>query len=132
MRHIQFSAYARELTDDVAILRRELAPFTGAFVSKLPLTTALLRLLLTTLSWENDSATQASRLFVRGIDRLLAAASFAAGDFVAELEEDRTGWRDFYDALDSLEVAIGAEERWALAARDNGAAVIARSAVAGA
>lgn len=118
-RILTFSAYGREIDPSLDLIGARLAPFTGAFVSRMPVTLAYLRLAVTTLSWAQEGRPQAARLFRDGTSRLDVMRRFVgpAGDFQAALAADRQGWDDFYDALDVLEAGLNGASGWAHEAR---------------
>jgi hypothetical protein len=124
-RILMFSAYGRLVEPDLIGIGRDLAPFTGSFMSTMPVTVAYLRLAVTTLSWAQEGRIEdAGRLFDDGVRRLDRARRFIAeGDFAAAVQADADGWRDFYDALDLLETGLDAGERWAIEARRAGRGV---------
>jgi hypothetical protein len=120
-RVLLFSAYARLLDPSLTAIKEELAPFTGSFVSDIPVTTTYLRLALTTLGWAADGRIDdAERLFADGVRRLDEARRFTGSDggFATAIEADRKGWDDVYDALDLLELGLRDGESWAAGARD--------------
>jgi hypothetical protein len=90
-----FSAYGAEH-------KSLLDPFTGCFVSRLPIAVSILRLCLRVLDLD---ATSADRYLAEASRRLDAADRLAAElhDVVAS---ERAEWDLFYDALDALEVDL--------------------------
>ncbi len=129
-RTLMFSALGRMIDPDLQSIKAELGPFTGAFISQIPVTLAFVRLAVTTLSWAQDGREDAAhRLFVDGLRRCDRARRFAASGFVAEVEADRLGWDDFYDALDVLERALEKGEAWALGAREEARRIVAETGI---
>ncbi len=116
-RILMFSSLVGVLDADLESVKTELAPFTGAFVSNMPVTLTFVRLAVTALSWANDRADEAHRLFVEGVRRCDASRRFASEKLADELRADRQGWADIYDALDLLEGKIQTGEEWAMTAR---------------
>jgi hypothetical protein len=121
VRIIVFSALAGAMADvvtgdgtaglDRRAIKRLLDPFTGAFVSPIPRTVALLRFALRTLAFFEGGAGDAGREYARdGARRLAAAIDLTADDeaFRATIERERAGWALYYDTLDALEAGIGA------------------------
>ncbi len=120
-----FSALGRTLDPDLESVKAELAPFTGAFISPMPVTLTFVRLAVTALSWAQDGRGDAAhRLFVDGVRRCDRSRRFAADELIEELEADRQGWGDVYDALDLLEAALEADEEWASIARSEARKVV--------
>ena len=89
-----------------------LDPFTGCFVSRLPVTVSILRLCLRALELDPVAADGYLTEAVRRLD--------AADQLAAELPEvvatERAQWDLFYDALDALEVGLAASQPEAIAA----------------
>lgn len=93
-----------------------LGPFTGAFVSKLPLTVTTLRLATHGLALPADVAED---YFGEGVARLMRVDRLVGriDDAVAAEKHD---WARFYDSLDDLEAAMTAGST---AAKDRAAAI---------
>ncbi|MCP3976915.1 MAG: hypothetical protein GY720_20705 [bacterium] len=125
-RILMFSAYTRLIDPGRSWLETRLAPFTGAYVSRMPVTLAYLHLALTTLSWAAAGRAEAGRLFADGVRRLDAARRFVSlnGRFAEEIEADRQGWKDFHDALDHLDAALVAGKPWANIARQKAQLIV--------
>jgi hypothetical protein len=127
VRILQFSACARAIVPDLGSLKRLLDPFTGAFVSRLPVTVALLRFAFRGLGMFRDGATADARVHARVGARRLAATVALTGDVAAlraALERERAGWARYYDALDVLERGIAARDPVALRARRRASAIL--------
>ena len=122
VRILYFSAYARVLFEDPADLKRTIDPFTGGFVSRLPLTVTHLRFALKAESFFAKGDAERGNEFVRvGSSRIDKACHFAFGPdaaLPAVYARERDGWQLYYDTLQALEDAVGREEPEALALRD--------------
>ena len=120
VRILVFSAYAEAAAGDGldgaldgAAIRRLLDPFTGGFVSAIPQTVALLRLALRTIrmfaAGEVGLAHEYAIDGVRRVDEALEVFGDAAA-VAARVHAERTAWGHYYDALDTLEAGIVAED----------------------
>ena len=120
VRILVFSAYAEAAAGDGldgaldrAAIRRLLDPFTGGFVSVIPQTVALLRLALRTIrmfaAGEVGLAHEYAIDGVRRVDEALEVFGDAAA-VAARVHAERTAWGHYYDALDTLEAGIVAED----------------------
>jgi hypothetical protein len=120
IRILAFSAYADASAGDGldgaldrAAIRRLLDPFTGGFVSAIPQTVVLLRLALRTIQmFATGDVEHAHEYAIDGARRVEEALE-VFGDTAAvegRVRAERTAWGHYYDALDTLEAGIGAED----------------------
>ena len=121
LRILFFSAYANALVDDLAVLKETLDPFTGCFISKIPITVTLLRFALKAASFfsEGEEA-QGAEFIHKGSRRIAEALEFTEGKHSAltgVLKNERLGWDLYYDTLSAIEEALDQEEEFALALR---------------
>ncbi len=135
VRILEFSAYAGALAGDgprgslaLAEIKDLLDPFTGCFVSRLPVTVTLLRFALRLARFFDAGETAAGRDFAifgsRRIDEAIRRTADRDGlrDAIAR---ERRGWNLFYDALDALEAGIARGDPAALALRRRGREIVA-------
>ncbi len=106
VRMILFSAYADCLPGGKSAVKERLDPFAGSFVSRMPVTLAVFRLLLKVESLYLEGQRGAVGSFFRdGMDRLKKAVAFTRLDTEGrsalrlQLEEERRGWSLFYRCL---------------------------------
>jgi hypothetical protein len=104
-RILYFSAYGRLL--GLEEVKEAVDPFTGCFVSRIPITVTCIRFALRALGFFDAGEVERGNDFVRtGGRRLGRAIDFAFGPR-GELErcyqEERSGWDLFYDILDGLQ-----------------------------
>ena len=113
-----FSAYAEALPPDIHEIKNSFDPFTGCFISKLPITVTLLRFALKAAALFNEGKSQEAIEFMRtGIPQLLEALDFTRGrPSVLEqaYKREQQGWQLFYSSLAAVEQALEAGEAWAL------------------
>lgn len=135
VRILDFSAYAGVVAEDsipagsgVAELKELLDPFTGCFVSRLPVTVTALRFAL-----------RLARLCEAGDERTARAFATAGAARIGEaldrtldrprlreaVRAERAGWNVFYDALDALEDGIRRGDPDALARQRRGREIMA-------
>ena len=133
VRILVFSAYARAISDSAAAglasgsatvgaLKALMDPFTGGFISELPITTVLLRFALRIVEAYAGGQPERGRDYATlGSGRLaetLRSIADRAG-FRASIEGERRQWHAFYQTLDGIEVALQAGDPDALALRDS-------------
>ncbi len=107
IRTLYFSRYAEILTDNISDIKQTIDPFTGCFVSKIPLTTVLLRFCMKTADlFEAGDDQLASDFMLQSFERLERSIEFAYGKedlLLKTYNKERKGWNLFYDILDGLE-----------------------------
>ncbi len=107
IRTLYFSRYAEILSENIADIKRTIDPFTGCFVSKIPITTVLLRFAMKAEDlFEGGDARAAADFMLQSFKRLWKSINFAYGkeDLLQKAYiKDREGWNLFYDVLDGLE-----------------------------
>lgn len=110
VRTLVFSAYARALPGGEAAVKEVLDPFTGCFISRLPITVVALRLGLKTAELAAAGrAEEACDILVAAGARLAGTLDLVSGSpspLKQRLEQERHEWRLFYDTLDALEAAL--------------------------
>ncbi|MFC1888411.1 hypothetical protein ACFL4G_01580 [Thermodesulfobacteriota bacterium] len=109
-RMLLFSGYAKALPWPLEETKSTLDPFTGCFILALPVTTALLCLVLKVLSLDRNDAKspglEAESLLQVGAARLrpLVEASRRDPDWIREsYEKERSAWDAYYDILEHVE-----------------------------
>ncbi|MEX2184624.1 MAG: hypothetical protein WEC14_09265 [Chloroflexota bacterium] len=123
LRILVFSAYA----SDVERVKALTDPFTGAFVSRIPVTVVLVRFALKVLALSADGDEAGAREFAAlGAMRIREAIrSTTDGEaFRAEIDRERRSWARFYDTLDALETAVAAGDQAACRWRDVARAIL--------
>ncbi|ASC70556.1 hypothetical protein XM38_014960 [Halomicronema hongdechloris C2206] len=119
VRILMFSAYARTLSADITALKAETDPFTGGFISAMPVTVVLLRFALKLASlYSQGDVAQAQELIRIGIPQLQEALAFTEGEesqLAAAYRRERRGWDLFYQVLDRLQAGVQQGDALALA-----------------
>ena len=135
VRILDFSACVEAISGDgadglpgPADVKDLLDPFTGCFVSHLPVTITLLRFGLRVARFVMDGDLPAAHEFALVGARRLGEALDRTLDRVRvrdEIRRERAGWNTYFDALDALEAGIRQGDPRALALRDRGREIIA-------
>ena len=117
VRTLLFTGYAAALPWTEREIKQGLDPFTGCFVSRLPITMVLMRYALKTAAlFAAGNSEEGLRFFTEGAARLRRAiASYRTGSgFLARaFREEREAWDLYYDALDGVEQGIAAGDPFA-------------------
>jgi len=134
VRILVFSAYADACAGDGsdgsldrAAIGRLLDPFTGGFVSDVPISLVLLRTALRTLRMLADGETSHGREYAIDGARRVSEVLAAAGDparMASRVDAERRAWDDVYDAIDALEAGLAAGDHRAGELRSMATAII--------
>ncbi|MCP5515405.1 MAG: hypothetical protein H7A26_08075 [Spirochaetales bacterium] len=104
IRMLLFSRYAECLPGGRDSVKERIDPFTGSFVSYLPVTTAVLRMLFKSEEMlESGKNKEAQQFIISAAQRLKNAVLFTETEFEKQLEWERKGWNLYYDILEKLE-----------------------------
>jgi hypothetical protein len=108
-------------------------PYTGCFISHIPLTLVYLRLALkaTSLAHEGESA-WANELIRSGAKRLSAAIEFCSGKgnrLKGQYERERKAWQLFYDTMSALDDSVRARNPLGLELRKKAMDIVNRCMV---
>ena len=108
-----------------------LDPFTGCFVSRLPVTVVMLRFALRLAqAFDDGRGPLGVEMAEIGARRLSEALDFTGGDALRSVvERERAAWNDYYDVLDALERAIAAGDPFALDIRERAREIVAGARV---
>ncbi len=108
IRTLYFTKYVEMLTNgNPGRIKKIIDPFTGCFVSRLPVTIVYLRFALKALEISQKEGLEHGTAFLlQGIKRIDSAFTFTKGKrspFERELSLEKEGWDLFYDILDDFE-----------------------------
>jgi len=110
IRILIFSAYARVLPWDFEKIKSEIDPFTGSFVSQIPVTIVMLRFALKIIELSKKNDEEFLLDFLRlGTDRLsdwISRLSTDTNYFQNIYEQESDGWNTYYDLLEIAEEKI--------------------------
>ncbi|MCF6334393.1 MAG: hypothetical protein L3J12_01460 [Spirochaetales bacterium] len=105
IRTLYFSRYTEILTNNISDIKKIIDPFTGCFVSKIPITAVLMRFCMKAADLFNDGKYQlASDFILSSYGRLNQSIEFAYGkkDLLnMQYIREREGWNLYYDILDN-------------------------------
>jgi hypothetical protein len=103
VRILTFTEYARALPWPLDDIKKELDPFTGAFISHLPYTVVALRFALKICEMDRTESAEEAEAFARlGAERLNAWMDrFPPGErqLQKQLEREQQAWQLYYDIL---------------------------------
>jgi len=133
LRILTFSAYAEALPLDIRDIKEITDPFSGCFISMIPITVSILRFSLRVAAFFNeDRSEEAVAFMVAGIPQLQEELSFIQGGPSAleqAYQREQQGWQLFYRSLSAVEQALNAGESWALAVQTDARRIITECAM---
>lgn len=106
IRLLYFSKYAESLDAGVDAIKEVANPFTGSFISRIPITVAMLRFVLKSIDLSAENETQADKFVYQNYQRLEKAIAFINnrnGSLKKQVAQEREGWEYFYNILDEAE-----------------------------
>jgi len=107
IRMLYFSEYARVLSDDIEEIKGIMNPFTGSFISRIPVTVVLLRQTMKAAEFFDSGEPDKAREFLlENVPRLNRALQLIKGEeseLKKQVAQERSGWELFYDLLDRAE-----------------------------
>jgi len=109
-------------------IKAALDPFTGCFISTIPITVACLRFNLKAAAlFGNGRNQEGLALITTGSQRISNALQFISGDHNSlkrKYQKERNGWHLYYDILDALETADKKQDSFAASLKQNTEAII--------
>ncbi len=118
IRILYFSAYAETLSTETKDIKDIVDPFTGCFISQIPLTVVYLRFALKAASFfDNGKVEQGMEFIKTGIERLNSAIEFSGGEnssLKTQYDKEKSEWNLFYDILAAAGKAIVEKDDFAL------------------
>lgn len=118
IRILYFSEYAKILTGgDIGKMKEKIDPFTGCFVSNMPVTISCMRFALKAVEILAGNPKDGIEYVKDGARRMKEAMEFTSGDMSLlrqEYERERDGWNLFYDVLALTEKSLSAGDSFAL------------------
>jgi hypothetical protein len=128
LRILYFSAYADVLAVNKSDIKDTLDPFTGCFISKIPVTVAIMRFALKAAALFNEQEMDKGlELVTNGTQRLAEALEYTRGKdrrLQKQYEAERRGWDLYYDILDVVEQALQNKDPFALQLQQKARAII--------
>jgi hypothetical protein len=127
-RILLFSAYSDLLNAENFRIKNWLDPFTGCFISKLPITVVYLRFALKAMQFFNDGKEKEGKEFiVNGVRRISDTLTFLSTDFKSHYKKERAGWDLFYDILDFCRKALAQQDPFAMKLKEQAEKIIQES-----
>jgi len=107
IRILVFSSYARAIQDDIQAVKREIDPYTGCFVSSLPVTIVYLRFAFDVASFfhagKPKKAVELAKLGIQRIGEALRETMEQKNAVRERFEREKAAWNLYYDLLDRAE-----------------------------
>lgn len=118
IRILYFSFYARSLPVEIHELKDTLDPFTGCFISLVPISVVFLRFAFKAASFFAEGRGDEGHEFLEtGVHRIMGAMEFVRGPdsrLKKQHEMERRGWNLYYDILEAVEKGLKRRDPFAL------------------
>lgn len=131
IRILMFSYYVKALPWSTEEVKNTIDPFTGCFVSKIPLTIVYLRFALKAATFFKDDTGQKNQqgiAFIQnGVNRMHQTIQNLVKEpnpLVEQFRKERMGWNLFYEILDIAESEIGRGVPFVLEVKERATALI--------
>jgi hypothetical protein len=132
-RMLLFTSYARSLPWPTAGIKDLLDPFTGCFISRIPVTVVYLRLALraasllsTGLREDAEDGLELVRLASRNLPAMIEKTASEPEPLLTEYQREKKGWDMYYDVLDELEKALDEDDPFAVEMMERAREIISR------
>ena len=124
-RILLFSAYSNLLSAENFRIKNWLDPFTGCFISRIPVTVVYLRFALKAMQFFNDGKDQEGIEFIKnGVRRISETLRFMDEDFENLYRKERAGWELYYDLLSACQSALEKKDPFAISLREKAEEIV--------
>lgn len=128
VRTLLFSEYGKAISLDIRKVKQMVDPFTGCFISMVPVTVVLIRFFLKALAlYASKHHDQADEFILMGVPRMRDALEFVYGresQLKKSYEKERDGWGLYYDILDAIEKGLKENDGFSQALREKAENII--------
>lgn len=109
-----FSSYAKLLSGDISQTKTLIDPFTGCFVSRIPITVVYLRFALKAASFFAEGKESQGAEFIRtGSARILQTSDFISDGIGKTFVKEQKGWNLYYNTLEACRSALKKRDKFA-------------------
>jgi hypothetical protein len=120
-----FSAYSNLLNAENFRIKNWLDPFTGCFISKIPVTVVYLRFALKAMQFFIDGKDKEGIEFIKnGVRRISETMRFLDTYFESEYRNERAGWEIYYDILTACRSALEKKDPFAISLREKAEEIV--------
>lgn len=127
-RILWFSYYARALPWPLKRIKDILDPFTGCFISRIPLTLVYLRFALKAATFFQNKETEEGLAFVktgtRILDQVIDYLGKEPNPLIEQYKKEREGWNLYFDILEEIEKGLKEGDPFAGELKEKGTALV--------
>jgi hypothetical protein len=125
IRILYFSAYSDLFTEEDSRIKEWLDPFTGCFISKIPVTVVYLRFALKAMTFFQKGKRDESVEFIKnGAKRISEALNFVSEDLVSIYQQEHLGWELYYNVLEACQIAMNKNDDYIVKLKNHAQKVI--------
>jgi hypothetical protein len=112
-RILYFSAYSDQLAEENTRIKHWLDPFTGCFISKIPVTVAHLRFAFRADQFFREGNDDEGVAFIKnGAKRIGETLKFISEDLESTYQRERSGWELYYNILEACRNALNNNDKY--------------------
>jgi len=127
-RILYFSAYSDLLNAENFRIKNWLDPFTGCFISKIPITIVYLRFAFKAMQLFQEGNAENGEAFIKnGTRRINHALKFISTDFETNYLKESAGWELYYDILIACQTALNNGDDYISKLKDRAQKLIKKS-----
>jgi hypothetical protein len=130
VRIVHISQFAKVLCGDLTKVKDAVDPFTGCFISPIPITLTYLRFGLKAASFFASGEEEEGFEFIQmGSHRLANAFRFVCGEnsrLKQQYEKERMGWDLYYETLSAMESALSQRRHFSLELHKKAQGIVSR------
>ncbi len=135
VRILFFTAYGEAINRDINKIKDIVDPFTGCFISKIPVSVVYLKFCLKVESFfAGDEGSRAMEFLETGSKRIMTALEFVRGKkggLKRQYKKERLGWDVYYDTLSALEKGLLNNDEFAVDMRERALEIVKGCLVSG-
>ena len=128
IRILYFSAYGKAISEDPKQVKELVDPFTGCFISYIPVTVVYLRFALKAMALINEENNDEAIDFINsGVKRLPAAIEFSTGKtngLKDQYQKERQAWKLYYDTMSAIEDSIKTQNQFGFELKERAIGIV--------
>jgi hypothetical protein len=118
-RILYFSAYSNHLAEEKSRIKKWLNPFTGCFISNIPITVVFLRFALRAMQFFQEGKGDDGMAFIKnGTRRIDDTMQYISEDLESRYRQEHTGWELYYNILQACQSALNSDDKYMINLKD--------------
>ena len=118
-RILYFSAYSDILAEENSRIKKWLDPFTGCFISRIPITIVYLRFALRAMKFFQAGKSDDGMAFIKnGTRRIGDTIQFISKGLESKYRQEHEGWELYYNILQACQKALNSGDEYMIKLKD--------------